>query len=133
MVISGLQYLHHKHSLPHITFFPSFFNLCVLMRRLMCIFQDFVWSNQLYCNTVRWPLFLWLATLHVARGLKLDYHYGPFQPRPFYDSVKYYLCFFQFISEHFACPNFFKKYYYFEHHLTNTTLNLTLFLKSSLL
>jgi len=29
----------------------------------------------------------WLATLHVAGGLKLDNHCGPFQPRPFYDSV----------------------------------------------
>ena len=30
----------------------------------------------------------WLATLHIAGGLKLDDHCGPFQPRPFYDSVK---------------------------------------------
>jgi len=30
----------------------------------------------------------WLATLHMAGGLKLDDHCGPFQPRPFYDSVK---------------------------------------------
>ena len=29
----------------------------------------------------------WLATLHVAGRLKLDNHCGPFQPRPFYDSV----------------------------------------------
>ena len=29
----------------------------------------------------------WLATLHVAGGLKLDDHCGPFQPRPFYDSM----------------------------------------------
>ena len=29
----------------------------------------------------------WLATLHVAGGLKLNYHGGPFQPRPFYDSM----------------------------------------------
>ena len=29
----------------------------------------------------------WLATLHIAGGLKLDDHCGPFQPRPFYDSV----------------------------------------------
>ena len=28
----------------------------------------------------------WLATLHIAGGLKLDDHCGPFQPRPFYDS-----------------------------------------------
>jgi len=28
-----------------------------------------------------------VATLHVAGGLKLDGHCGPFQPRPFYDSV----------------------------------------------
>jgi len=29
----------------------------------------------------------WLATLLRAEGLKLDDHCGPFQPRPFYDSV----------------------------------------------
>ena len=29
----------------------------------------------------------WLATLHISGGLKLDDHCGPFQPRPFYDSV----------------------------------------------
>jgi len=29
----------------------------------------------------------WLATPHVAGGLKLDGHYGPFQPWPFYDFV----------------------------------------------
>ena len=31
-------------------------------------------------------LVCWLATLHIAGGLKLDEHCGPFQPRPFYDS-----------------------------------------------
>ena len=29
----------------------------------------------------------WLATLHIAGGLKLDDRCGPFQPRPFYDSM----------------------------------------------
>jgi len=29
----------------------------------------------------------WLVTLHIAGGWKLDDHCGPFQPRPFYDSV----------------------------------------------
>ena len=29
----------------------------------------------------------WLATLHIAGGLKLDDHCGPFQPRPLYDSM----------------------------------------------
>ena len=29
----------------------------------------------------------WLATLHTAGGLKLDGHCGPFQLRPFYDSM----------------------------------------------
>ena len=29
----------------------------------------------------------WLATLHIAGELKLDDHCGPFQPRPFYDSM----------------------------------------------
>ena len=33
----------------------------------------------------------WLATLHIAGGLKLDDHCGPFQPRPFCDSMSY-LC-----------------------------------------
>ena len=28
----------------------------------------------------------WLATLHIAGGLKLSDHCGPFQPRPSYDS-----------------------------------------------
>ena len=32
-------------------------------------------------------LVCWLATLHIAGGLKLDDHCGPFQPRPFYDSI----------------------------------------------
>ena len=32
----------------------------------------------------------WLMTLHIAGGLKLDDHCGPFQPRPFYDSMKLY-------------------------------------------
>ena len=29
----------------------------------------------------------WLAALHIAGRLKLDDHYGPFQPRPLYDSM----------------------------------------------
>jgi len=29
----------------------------------------------------------WLGTLPMAGGLKLDDHCGPFQPRPFYDSM----------------------------------------------
>ena len=29
----------------------------------------------------------WLVTLHIAGGLRLDDHCGPFQPRPFYDSM----------------------------------------------
>jgi len=29
----------------------------------------------------------WLATLHIAGGLKLDDHCSPFQSRPFYDSM----------------------------------------------
>ena len=33
-------------------------------------------------------LVCWLATLHTAGGLKLDDHCGPFQPRPFYDSMQ---------------------------------------------
>ena len=29
----------------------------------------------------------WLATLHIAGGLKLGDHCGPFQPRPFYGTM----------------------------------------------
>ena len=29
----------------------------------------------------------WLGTLHIAGVLKLNDHCGPFQPRPFYDSM----------------------------------------------
>jgi len=29
----------------------------------------------------------WLVTLHIAGGLKFDDHSGPFQSRPFYDSM----------------------------------------------
>ena len=32
-------------------------------------------------------LVCWLATLHIAGGLKINDHCGPFQPRPFYDSM----------------------------------------------
>jgi len=32
----------------------------------------------------------WLVTLHIAGGLKLDGHCGPFQSRPLYDSMKIY-------------------------------------------
>ena len=32
----------------------------------------------------------WLATLHIAGGLKLDDHCGPFQPRAFYDTMILY-------------------------------------------
>ena len=30
----------------------------------------------------------WLATLHIAGGLKVDDHCGPFQPRSFYDKKR---------------------------------------------
>ena len=29
----------------------------------------------------------WLVTMHIAGGLKLVGHCGPFQPRPFYGSM----------------------------------------------
>ena len=45
----------------------------------------------------------WMATLHVAGGLKLDDHCGPFQAMPFYNSMMRYssiLAFFpQFVTE----------------------------------
>ena len=30
----------------------------------------------------------WLVILNIAGELKLDEHCGPFQPRPFYDSIR---------------------------------------------
>ena len=33
-------------------------------------------------------LVCWLATVHIAGGLKLDDHCGTLQPRLFYDSMK---------------------------------------------
>ena len=39
----------------------------------------------------------WLATLHIAGGLKLDDHCGPFQPRLFYDSMNLFLTRGQFL------------------------------------
>jgi len=33
----------------------------------------------------------WLATLHIAGGLKLNDCCGPFQPRPLYDSMTKFL------------------------------------------
>ena len=38
-------------------------------------------------NVALGSLVWWLATLHTAGGLKLNGHCGPFQPRPFYDSM----------------------------------------------
>ena len=32
-------------------------------------------------------LIWWVVTLHIAEGLELDEHCGPFQPRPFCDSM----------------------------------------------
>ena len=29
----------------------------------------------------------WMGTLHIAGGVKLDDNCGPFQPRPFYNSI----------------------------------------------
>ena len=40
-------------------------------------------------NVALGSLVWWLATLHIAGGLKLHDHCGPFQPRPFYDSMTY--------------------------------------------
>jgi len=37
-------------------------------------------------------LVCWLATLHTAGGLKLHDHCGPFQPRPFYNSMNLVNC-----------------------------------------
>jgi len=31
----------------------------------------------------------WLVTLHIAGRLKLNDHCDPFQPRPFYDSIRF--------------------------------------------
>ena len=46
-----------------------------------------LYSGQLHLQGWMWLLVWWLATLPVAGGLKRDDLWGPFQPRPFYDSV----------------------------------------------
>ena len=38
-------------------------------------------------NVALGSLVWWLVTLHIAGGLKADEHCGPFQSRPFYDSM----------------------------------------------
>jgi len=40
--------------------------------------------SSFFAGELDWPIIK--ATLHIAEGLKLDDQYGPFQPRPFYDS-----------------------------------------------
>jgi len=37
-----------------------------------------------------------------SRGLKLDDHCGPFQPKPFYDSM--ILCFYDYMKKDSICP-----------------------------
>jgi len=48
-----------------------------------------------------------METLHIAGGLKLDDHYGPFQPRPFYDFM------ISSINHASLCFLFFLVYFYF--------------------
>jgi len=38
-------------------------------------------------DVAKGSLVCWLVTLHIAGGLKLNDHCGPFQPRPFYDPM----------------------------------------------
>jgi len=38
-------------------------------------------------NSSLGSLVWWLVTLHIAGELELNDHCGPFQPRPFYDSM----------------------------------------------
>ena len=40
-----------------------------------------------YLDVALGSLVWWLVTLHIAGGLKLNDHCGPFQPRPYYDSM----------------------------------------------
>ena len=44
---------------------------------------------------------VWLVTLYITGGLKLDDHWGPFQPRPFYDSM---ILWFWFSKTTLSCP-----------------------------
>ena len=47
-------------------------------------------------------LIWWLVTLHIAGGLKLNDHCGPFQPRPLKDSVT--TCLYHFPTNVNLCP-----------------------------
>jgi len=52
----------------------------------------------------------WLVTLHTAGGLTLDDHYGPFQPRPFYDSMIlwFYECLCILFTLQYSCSHWCK-------------------------
>jgi len=45
----------------------------------------------------------WLATLYIAKELQLDDHCGPFQPRPFYNSIKY-ISLYKLCTYQVKCP-----------------------------
>jgi len=44
-------------------------------------------GNKARLDVALGSLVYWLATLSMAGGLKLDDLWGPFQPRPFFDSM----------------------------------------------
>ena len=71
-------------------------------------------------------LVCWLVTLHIAGGLKLDDHCGPFQPRPLYYSSAM-LIFFNivliYILRHRAA--FYQSVFYEKYWLINLHFALT--------
>jgi len=52
--------------------------------------KEVVDAPSLEAFKARLDVALWLVTLHIAGGVNLDDHWGPFQPRLFYDSVILY-------------------------------------------
>ena len=94
MKVKSVGRLSPKGELPHcllsfLVFFPSTFVKIAKIKLTLCwccsaaLGIDFKARLDVALGSLVW----WLATLHIAGGLKLNGHCGPFQPRPFYDRL----------------------------------------------
>lgn len=65
--------------------FSLYISLEIVPKSLVSLYLWLLFS--LFLRSTQFILVQWLATLSVAGGLKLDGHSGPFQTRPFYNSM----------------------------------------------
>ena len=63
-------------------------DLCVVQHDFLVVREKSLEAFKARLDVALGCLVWWLVTLHIAGGLKRDDHCGPFQPRPFYDSMK---------------------------------------------